>query len=65
MEKVLSNDIKKANVYTLACAGVFCSLMVLGAYQIIGAALHPDGLEYPKGAQNFREGVTTDRKSVV
>ena len=59
MEKVLSNDIKKANVYTLACAGVFCSLMVLGAYQIIGAALHPDGLEYPKGAQNFREGVTT------
>ena len=50
---------KKASAYNLSCAGVFCSLVVLGCFQLIAAARNPDGLEYPKDLKSFREGLST------
>lgn len=45
--------------HTLLCAAFFSVTMAFGAYQIIGATLHPDGLDYPRGVKEFREGIST------
>jgi alginate O-acetyltransferase complex protein AlgJ len=45
--------------HTLICAAVFSATMAFGAYQEFRAALHPTGLDFPRGWQAFREGVST------
>jgi alginate O-acetyltransferase complex protein AlgJ len=45
--------------HTLLCAAFFSAIMAFGAFQIVGASLHPDGLDYPRGLKDFREGIST------
>ncbi len=45
--------------HTRLCAAFFSATMAFGAYQILGASLHPDGLEYPREVKDFREGLST------
>jgi alginate O-acetyltransferase complex protein AlgJ len=48
-----------ASKHTLLCASVLCATMIFGAYQILAAALNPDGLVFPRGSNDFREGRST------
>jgi alginate O-acetyltransferase complex protein AlgJ len=43
----------------LLCAAVFTAIMVMGSYQIWGAATNPDGLDMPRDWKSFREGIST------
>ena len=45
--------------HNLLCASTFIALMVIGGYQFYAAATHVDGIAYPAGIKNFRDGVTT------
>jgi alginate O-acetyltransferase complex protein AlgJ len=48
-----------ASKHTLLCASVLCATMLFGVYQISAAALNPDGLAFPRGWNDFREGRST------
>jgi alginate O-acetyltransferase complex protein AlgJ len=49
----------KTPKHTLACAAIFCALMLTGTAQLIGAIGQPEGLDFPKDWPSFREGKTT------
>lgn len=36
-----------------------CCTMTFGVYQIVTAAMNPDGLEFPRSTLDFREGRAT------
>jgi alginate O-acetyltransferase complex protein AlgJ len=45
--------------HTLVCAALMCCTMTFGVYQIVTAAMNPDGLEFPRSTLDFREGRAT------
>ena len=45
--------------HTQLCSITFIGMMAVGIYQFFSAATNPDGVTYPVGVKNFRDGVTT------